>query len=156
MKKVLYLFAIIILLTSCLDDDDNTSKAEITYFATCEEITLHDENDTKYKNFVLESLDDIKLTGEKSIFTQKATVNNGNMGAAVYECNNLAIEKYGKIITSYDLDHIKQIVFDKHKVDLGINSITDVTLDEFTVTLALRTSYTINSDTIKTYKKTFR
>jgi len=158
MKKVLLGISIIACtgaLTSCFNDDDNEASASIQYYATCESIDFTDENDTTYTKLINESLDKLELAGNGSLFLQKASVSNGNMGAAVFECNRQAAEKYNKLVQQADIDDIKKIIYDNHRDSLGLTSPNDIPLDAFTTTLALRTLYSINADTIKTFKKTF-
>ena len=159
MKKILLGISIIACLgtfTSCFNDDDNEASASIQYYATCESIDFTDENDTTFTKLINESLDILKLAGNGSIFPQKASVNNGYMGTAIFECNRLATEKYNKLVQQADIDDIKKIIYDNHRDSLGLTSPNDIPLDAFTTSLALRTLYTINADTIKTFKKTFR
>ena len=158
MKKTIFRCSIIacaLALTSCVDNEENSANAEISYYATCENISFFDENDIVYKEFIEESLDSLKLTGENSIFKQKASVDYGYMGLAVTECNRLATEKYARLIQQYQLEDVKKAIFEKHKNTLGVNSYSEIPIDEFTASLSLRSLYITNADTIKTYKKYF-
>lgn len=158
MKKALLSIAALVCsltLLSCLDDDSKNAEAEISYFATCDSITFFDENDTIYNDFILEGLDSLKLAGSNSIFTQKATVDYGYMDYAIAECNRLATEKYGKLTQMYGLEDVKEFIFKKNQTTLGVNNASEIPLDEFTATLSLRSAYTSNADTIKTYSIVF-
>ena len=78
MKKTIFRCSIIacaLALTSCVDNEENRANAEISYYATCENISFFDENDIVYKELIEESLDSLKLTGENSIFKQKGRSN---------------------------------------------------------------------------------
>ena len=158
MKRIIFkcsIIACVLALISCVDNEENTANAEISYYATCENINFFDESDIAYKELIEESLDSLKLTGNNSIFKQKASVDYGYMGLAVAECNRLATEKYARLIQQYDLEDVKKAIFNKHKNSLGVNSYSEIPIDEFTASLSLRTLYTTNADTIKTYIKYF-
>jgi hypothetical protein len=136
-------------LTSCIDDDGNTSKAEITYYAVCDEnkfIFTNEEDATAYKELILTTLNNLQITN--STFTQKASVDNGYMGNAIYECNQLAIKKYKDIIKGFDLEDVKSDIFAKNQDALGVGSIDEIHLEEFTATLYLRSSSITDIDTI--------
>jgi hypothetical protein len=77
------------------------------------------------------------------------------MTLAIAECNRLAIEKYGKQIQQYSLEDIKEVIFKKNQNTLDANNASEIPLDEFTATLSLRSTYTSNVDTIKTYRTIF-
>ena len=158
MKKVLLSIATLVCtlaLSSCLDDDNKNAEAEISSFATCDSITFIDANDTIYKDFIIEGLDSLKLAGSNSIFTTKAVVDYGYMTLAIAECNRQAIEKYGKLTQYYRLEDIKEVIFKKKQNILGVNSASEIPLDEFIAALSLRSAYTSNADTIKTYRTVF-
>ena len=159
MKKALLSIATLVCtlasLSSCLDDDNQKAEAEISYYATCDSITFFDENDTIYKDFIIEGLDSLKLAGSNSLFTTKAVIDYGYMTLAIAECNRLAIEKYGKQIQQYSLEDIKEVIFKKNQNTLDANNASEIPLDEFTATLSLRSTYTSNVDTIKTYRTIF-
>lgn len=157
MKKALLSIATLVCtlasLSSCLNDDNQKAEAEISYYATCDSITFFDENDTIYKSLIIDGLDSLKLAGSNSLFTTKAVIDYGYMALAIAECNRLAIENYGKLVQQYNLEDIKEVIFKKKQNTLGVNNASEIPLDEFTATLSLRSTYTSNGDTIKTYRQ---
>lgn len=142
-------------LSSCLDDSNKNAEAEISYFATCDSITFFDENDTIYKDVIIDGFDSLKIAGGNSLFTTKAVIDYGYMALAIAECDRLASEKYGKLIQLYNLEDIKEVIFQIKQNTLGVNNASEIPLDEFTAALSLRSTYTSNADTVKTFKTIF-
>lgn len=143
-----------ITLTSCADEE-NSSEATVSYIGQCNEINYFDQNDSIYKDLIIESLDHFKIAGINSLFQEKASTEFNSAQLAVMVCNSKADSTYKSRIKNYDLHDIKDYIFNNHKDSLGISSYDDLELDEFYVSLSLHNPFNINIK-IESYQKTFK
>ncbi len=141
-------------LTSCSEDDDH-AEATVTYFAECTAISFSDTNDETYKDMINKSLDNLKIAGNGSIFTESAKTDVGITQAAIDLCDQQAIKTYSNTIANFTLADIKSNIFQTNKIEQGWADESAITLDQFSIELDLYGVYPATGAVVKHYSKTF-
>ncbi len=155
MKKFPFFLAALLsvcCLTSCLEDEGNTAKATCQYFGLCENITFKVEDDTLLRELILESLDNLKITGEPSLFKEDAEVDVNSVQAAYLQCDIQALTTYGKRLENLERINIKNDIFVHHSdslTELGYPTADALPLDSITLTINLYNAS--GSDPMKVY-----
>lgn len=158
MNKINFLLiltvSVIVTFTSCADEE-NSSEATVSYMGQCNNVNYLDPSDSIYGDLIVESLDHFKIAGPNSYFTESATTTFNSTQLAVIACNTKADSTYKSLLQKYDLQDVKDYIFNTHKDSLKLSSSDDLSLDEFYVSLSLQNSYNI-AVTIGNYHKTFK
>ncbi len=174
MKKLIYLVMSIVtlstLMTSCLSDNDEASKASVNYFGSCDTVMFADINDTIFYAPVIAALatPDVGLTfsqyvegSDKNIFTETASSNQSMTIYAVAKCNEQALETYKqKLAKCKGVDAVKKYIWANYSKSFskwGISPAneSEIPLDGFTVKLSLWNYFNGSYGKLEEYTKTF-
>lgn len=151
-----------VFLSSCVDDGDNHAEAKVSFQGVLTQLryTLKDdttteseedaENESKdddsetedfdYTDLISDALNQIGLTGPKSVIEESAKVTEGSISYAEYVCAMQAAEKIQKKLDSTTASDIKNIIFSNHTdemKELGFEKAEDIPFE----TLSVQISY---------------
>lgn len=144
MKTICSTFlALTLFLTVSCSNDGNNAKATLTYWGQTGKITFAEGQDDAYERLVKESLTDLKVTGQNSVFQETASVDYSSMIAAYALCHVQARKDFKKTIDLLNLAMVKNSIYNAHKdslQDLGYQTASALPLQPFDVDIYLVSS----------------
>ena len=165
--QLLIIFCInVFLFTSCVDDGDNHAEATVSFqgVLTLANYTLVDnqeendpleeisdkqsDNDSElatynFKDAISDALDELGITGPKSVIEETTKVSEGSIAYAEYVCAMQAAEKIQKKIDNTSINDIKEIIFKSHPDDmalLGFEKAMDIPFETLSVEISYYSS----------------
>lgn len=163
MRKIVFICTALLMaaitFTSCLDDDDNTAEATVSYVGVLDSLQFTDQADTAFQMLIAEAIysERIKLAGTNSVFSETAKVNSSSSYYASAVCDSMANDDYIKVLQNVSLYDIKDAIYTAHKDSLnglGIGNAELVPVSPFTAYLSLYTS--LQGQVLRRYTRTFR
>lgn len=155
MKKLPILLAVILsvcCLSSCLDDKGNKAEATCQYYGVCQSIVYKDSADTVMQTLIIQSLYNLGLIGDKSIFKETVSLDFSSLAVAYAICDQQANETYTKKLNLFDRKELKNDIFAHHSDSLaheGFPTAESLPIDSLTFKLELYNASSLNP--IQTY-----
>ena len=151
-RAILLLIITALTISSCSNDDDNSSTVKIMYYGYLNEVQVTDAKDSTFIPLIEEASGKLKLSGFNSAWEETATSDIGSVLAATGMANYKACKTFKTKIESLTMKDIKQKIFSEHSdslINIGYPSAESIPLHNMELVYYLRSATsTINIDTI--------
>lgn len=159
MKKIsLYISALLVLtitaftMSSCSNDDDNSSTVQIMYYGYLKDVQVTDSKDSTFIPLIREASEKLKLSGFNSAWEETATSDIGSVMAATGMANYKACKTFKTKIESITMADLKQKIFSEHSdslANVGYTTAESIPLHSMELVYNLRSATsTVDIDTI--------
>ena len=156
MKKLFWIVTAGIVATlmpsACSMDTDNEAEATVPYMGLYDKIVFADSVDVDYEPFIVEIIatEQIPLTGDASVFSEKAKTDDGYVQNAIALCHEKAIKTYEGMLAQVSSAYLRSRLVATYGDSIQFDS-----LDAFTIHYNLYAMMQSSTQIVSTFKREY-